>query len=613
MTPNSTTDTIGVFSSTNLGIAKTILASILLFQLTTTIDAYSIVLPAATRKRHDIGISSTNKIRRHWQSPTKSIPTSLRASRSFDYVRNATAPSTTLDEEEMRLLRFMEDALLELESFQTPREEDSIVERDHFAFPLEDSIHSQELSLLFPETPHALNTTSTTSTSTTSVVATTSDAAAVSTPQDAMEETPQDGIWRARWLLVAAAALYGTNFSVVKLLGDEMPVGISTPLRFGLAVLATLPWLLDGFVPNLFQAGNDNNQLSSAEQKEESDRRIMATLYGLEVGLWNSIGYVAQAVGLETTLASESAFLCSMAVVIVPLLDWIAGKKLLSRQWVGALMALVGVAFLELGDVNALQGHTVTTGALLSLVQPFTFGLGFWRMEQAMHRFPQEAQRMTAAQLFAIFVSSVAYGLWTMGVFEPVFASADIGTAVTGIQSALASVPATFPWKEWSHDPAILFSLFWTGCITTALTIYMETLALESLSAAETTLIFSTEPLWGTAFAVALMGEQMGMNSVVGAGFILTACVYSNLGVSGLQDLWASGMKTISGGTPPSQQRRRRQAQKSTKPTLSQSLRNHWPGLLMGFGASTAVASEIETQEFDDLVEEVIENLADKL
>lgn len=527
MTPHPRATTIGDFS---VMIAMLSLTCILLLQLT-AIDAYSIV-PSVARKRHNIIANQYTNERRtqHWQS----VPTSLLASRNFDYVRNATAPTSLVDEDEMRLLRFMEVALLELESFRDA-EEEKIAEREsHFALPSEDIIHNQEVSLLFPpieETSAILEETS--------LALTSSDAVAV-TPEEKLVD--EEGIWRARWLLVAAAALYGTNFSVVKLLGDEMPVGISTSLRFGLAALATLPWLVQGFVPNLF----DNN--SKEVEQDLQDRRIMATLYGLEVGLWNSIGYVAQAVGLETTLASESAFLCSMAVVIVPLLDWIAGKKLQSRQWVGALMALVGVAFLELGDVGALmegKGSGINTGELLSLVQPFTFGLGFWRMEQAMHRFPQEAPRMTAAQLMAIFISSVAYGLWTMGVFEPFFVSSSIETALAGFQSSLVGVPDSFPWREWSTNPNILFSLFWTGCITTALTIYMETLALESLSAAETTLIFSTEPLWGTAFAVALMGEQMGMNSVVGAGLILMACVYSNLGLSGLQELWASTVNSL--------------------------------------------------------------------
>lgn len=101
--------------------------------------------------------------------------------------------------------------------------------------------------------------------------------------QDADKE-----IWNARLLLIGAAALYGTNFSFVKLLGDIMPVGVSSTLRFGLAALATLPWLL--------QKGDEN---------EDTDVSFNAALAGFEVGLWNSVGYIAQAVGLGTTDASK--------------------------------------------------------------------------------------------------------------------------------------------------------------------------------------------------------------------------------------------------------------------------------------------------------------------
>ena len=95
----------------------------------------------------------------------------------------------------------------------------------------------------------------------------------------------------------------------------------------------------------------------------------------------------------------------------------------------------------------------------------------------------------------------------------------------------------------WITDPMILFALFWTGVITTALTIYMETVALKTLSAAETTLIFSTEPLWGTAFASVVMGETLGVNAAAGAFCILTACLYSNLGLQGLLQFVPGGKK----------------------------------------------------------------------
>jgi hypothetical protein len=146
--------------------------------------------------------------------------------------------------------------------------------------------------------------------STTTLVTSTSSAVDT-TKQD--EEGFPSVVWKARLLLLGAAVLYGTNFSVIKILGDTMPVGISSTLRFGLASLATLPWLLappkDGssLLPISTNAEDKNWWESPWDtlQSVTSTTTVGAALAGFEVGLWNSIGYLAQAVGLETTDASK--------------------------------------------------------------------------------------------------------------------------------------------------------------------------------------------------------------------------------------------------------------------------------------------------------------------
>lgn len=339
-----------------------------------------------------------------------------------------------------------------------------------------------------------------------SAVATTTTVTTVTTETEDQEKQ----VNTARLLLLLAAALYGTNFSLVKMLGEtDIPVGVSSALRFGMAALATSPWLLPG------RKGTENGENAkmnfSLDAITESPE-LAATLAGFEVGMWNSIGYVAQAVGLETTAASKSAFICSLAVVVVPILDYMTGKTLLSRQVIGALMALGGVAALELSGMDSTD-LKLSSGDLVSLIQPLAFGMGFWKMEKAMHKFPNEANRSTAAQLLAVFCGSAVYALATE-------------------RSSLLDMHQL---QLWLSDPMILASLVWTGCITTALTVYMETIALKTLSAAETTLIFSTEPLWGTAFAAAVMGEQLGPAAAAGAALILSGCVFSNLGLTGIQ------------------------------------------------------------------------------
>lgn len=296
----------------------------------------------------------------------------------------------------------------------------------------------------------------------------------------------------ARLLLLSAAALYGTNFAAVKYLVDEIPVGVFGTLRFGLAALATLPWL--------WPTKNNDNAWS-------------ATLAGLEVGVWTSIGYVAQAVGLETTLASTSAFVCSLAVVVVPILDFLVHGKPLERkeQLYGIVMACIGVALLELGDTTAVG---FTSGDALSLVQPFAFGIGFMRMERAMRLFPTEARRMTAGQLLAVF--------FTSATFMAVHPDRDFNLS-TDLLPLL-------------HDPMIWAGLVWTGIVTTGLTVYMETVALQTLSAAETTLIFSTEPLWGSVAAAFMLGESFGPKAMFGGGLIVTACLISNLSVGEIRE-----------------------------------------------------------------------------
>merc|ERR1711935_984301 len=149
---------------------------------------------------------------------------------------------------------------------------------------------------------------------------------------------------------------------------------------------------------------------------------------------------------------------------------------------IGACVAAFGVWVLELGG----QDTTITDGDLMSMIQPLMFGLGFWRMESAVERYPTEAGRLAAGQLLMIFLVSVSY----LVCFSPV---------VDGLlhADACSVLPTPSEILALLQTPNVLGMLLWTGIVTTAFTIYMETLALKTLSAAETTLIFSTEPLFG--------------------------------------------------------------------------------------------------------------------
>lgn len=81
-----------------------------------------------------------------------------------------------------------------------------------------------------------------------------------------------------------------------------------------------------------------------------------------------------------------------------------------------------------------------------------------------------------------------------------------------------------------SGSLAVPISLLWTGLVTTALTVFGETFAMRNVSAAESTVILSTEPIWGTAFAAILLGETIGWNTGLGAVLIVSACTWTSVG-----------------------------------------------------------------------------------
>ena len=79
------------------------------------------------------------------------------------------------------------------------------------------------------------------------------------------------------------------------------------------------------------------------------------------------------------------------------------------------------------------------------------------------------------------------------------------------------------------------------------MTAYGENIAMRSLSAAESTVIYSTEPLWGAAFAAATLGETLGWNTFVGALLIICACLWSSLGskIAGIGFLTTASIQNV--------------------------------------------------------------------
>ncbi len=292
------------------------------------------------------------------------------------------------------------------------------------------------------------------------------------------EEVADNGIYKA--MLLVVALLWGSNFGALKYLDTcGVDVSLLTAMRFFLATGALLPFLW-GKGMDVFKAG-------------------------LEVGLWVTLGYITQAIGLETTEASKSAFICSLTVVVVPLIQGLLGKKIAPTTWAACALAVFGVGLLT------LQGATgPVIGDLWSLGQPLGFGIAFMRIEHYMKQFPGKAIPLAAAQMVSVFGISTVWAAVNTNFFQS-----------TGDLSILFDTP---------H----FLSLLYTGLISSALAVVIESAALEYVSSEETSVIFSTEPLFAAATSAVVLGERLKPTGMLGGLAILSACLLTQVDVASL-------------------------------------------------------------------------------
>lgn len=342
-----------------------------------------------------------------------------------------------------------------------------------------------------------------------------------------------NNIWVARISLLTVSAFYGSNFGCVKILNQALNPSVAAACRFTLAALIFLPFLL-------------KTDFNPSDKTKSSMPIIMG---GFEVGLYCAVAYWSQAQALITSPASTVAFICSLAVVVVPLLDFAfkkdQKKDTMMLSILPALLAALGVACLELGGTEAPG-----VGDLWATLQPLFFGLGFWRVERHMKKAvrPGDTQRFTGAMML-----SVAAASWVWTGFDFILPSFKgiIGSDVApdAFASAISDAQANI-MQQFSHfsDWHVVLAILWTGIVTTALTSFVENKSMKQLSASESTIIYSTEPLWGTAFAAVTLHESMGWNTAVGALFIMSACLWSSVGPTVGTGVLSSTLSTVQDG-----------------------------------------------------------------
>lgn len=156
---------------------------------------------------------------------------------------------------------------------------------------------------------------------------------------------------RADGALLLVSLLWGISFPAIKMASPFAPAAGFVALRFALATLLLLP--LMPAIARAAAAGASRPAGAAPAHPWLGDARQRRL--GAWLGLLLAVGYTLQTIGLRTTSASNSAFVTSLSVLMVPPLAALRLRQRPSRAVLAALVpAVAGLACITRPDLGRL-------------------------------------------------------------------------------------------------------------------------------------------------------------------------------------------------------------------------------------------------------------------
>lgn len=274
----------------------------------------------------------------------------------------------------------------------------------------------------------------------------------------------------ANLVLLCVVAVWGTTFPLIKSTLSSINAIDFVSWRFTLSALFFLPWVrLSWF------------------------RHVKALLLpAMILGVLNYLGFYLQTDSLNYVSSAQSAFLTAIYVILVPFLSPIFGLgEFKLAHMLPALVAFIGVACLTGVHVSHFNW-----GDLELFLSAICFALAI----VYLHWVTSQSKSTTALTFFQIsaiaIVAFIAHGFY-------------------------------FP-IHWV-PPHVIVAVLWCAIVATCLSIWAQTHFQCQTTPHQAVIIYSFEPIFAAVFAYAFNSEPIGLQVVVGGGFIFMGLIMSIL------------------------------------------------------------------------------------
>ncbi len=296
-------------------------------------------------------------------------------------------------------------------------------------------------------------------------------------PNTSLQQTSKLSPKTANLLLLLVAIIWGGGFIAGKVALETVSPQWILFVRFSLAALCM------GFL--FFR------QIKTAA--------AACVRWGLALGILQYAGLFIQLFALQYTTTAKQSFLAATYVLFTPFVARLIFRRRISLQsCLAAVLALCGIAFLSLGDIQNIQsGDFLTLGfALIFSVQIVLVG----KLAQRFAIIPLTFYQMLGAAVFA------------------------------GLTACLSGLP------EQAVSLRSVLGILYLGILNTAVAFGLQNFAQKFTSASHAALLLSLESVFGLVFSLLFYGDSFTLRMGIGCMLIFLSLLVSNQNPGGPAD-----------------------------------------------------------------------------
>jgi len=270
--------------------------------------------------------------------------------------------------------------------------------------------------------------------------------------------------------LIFVALIWGASYAVAKETLALTTVVALIFFRFAIAVLVLLPTCIREI------------------QKLKKDDMVRGVILGTIL----SCIFIAETVGVLLTSATNAAFLISLCILITPILDALVRGRAPSLLIVAcAIVSLIGTFFM----VGGLEGFSLNMGDIAILCAAGLRAVMVISTKRLLHGRDISSSALTTIQLGTVTLLS--------------------GFALFGTQGVQGFLPPM--------DVNFWVGLLFLSVFCTLAAFYIQNWAVRRTNPTRVSFLMGTEPIFGAAFAIWLLNEQLTSHSLLGAVLIFGA------------------------------------------------------------------------------------------